>query len=214
MRTFLGAAATLSPHEVTATDMTGCTHLHTEGYMLFNRELMHHVLNLAHAGGCSIGLDLSSPEVVGATADLLPDLLSRYADIVYANEDEAEAFTGTSNAQEALRFLASLCPIAVVKLGIDGALISGHGRVHHIPAERVVARDTTGAGDLWATGFLYGYLHDWPLELAGKLGAMVAARVVQITGASMPETVWHEIRTNLHHMQTTGAASRTERQEN
>ena len=200
MRTFLGAASTLSAAEISAADFHGCTHLHTEGYMLFDRELVTHVLDLATHAGCTVGIDISSPEVVMATRDILPDLLSRYADIVYANETEAEALTGSSDPREALRAMTSLCPVVVVKIGAEGALLAAGGEYHHVPAVRVSALDTTGAGDLWATGFLYGHLRGWPLTVAARAGALVAARVVQVLGASMPPATWADIRADLRRL--------------
>jgi len=200
MRTFLGAAATLGPGEITAADVAGCTHLMAEGYMLVNRPLVEHVLRLSRVAGCRVCLDLASPEVVRAAADLLPDLLRQSVDMVFANEAEAAAFTGTCDPAAALVTLAQLCPLAVVKLGPEGALLRQGTETVHVPAEKVTACDTTGAGDLWAAGFLYGHLNGCSLSTAGRMGAAVAAAVVRVVGAALPVATWTRLRARLESM--------------
>ncbi len=194
MRTYLGAAATMAPGEITVADFAGCGHAHIEGYMLFNRELMLHLLKTAKAAGCTVSLDLASYEVVQAAADILPDLLGQWVDMVFANEDEAAAFVGSKDENEALDRLAALCDVAVVKLGRRGALIRRGAERVAVEACLVSAVDTTGAGDLWATGFLYGFHTGRSLADCGALGARVAAEVVQVMGADIPESRWQALR--------------------
>ena len=93
MRTDLGAAMSLSPDEISVSDFVGCTHAHIEGYLLFNESLMLRVIESAKEAGCTISLDLASFEVVNATKSILPGILRNYVDIVFANEEEAAAFT-------------------------------------------------------------------------------------------------------------------------
>lgn len=200
MRTFLGAAATLAVDDVTPADLAGVTHLLVEGYMLVNAPVVEAVLHQARLAGCRVCLDLASPEVVHGAADRLPGLLAESVDIVLANETEAAAFAGTRDPEAALATLAGLCDLAVVKLGPEGALLRRGAEQVHVPAERVSARDTTGAGDLWAAGFLYGYLQNASLSTAGRLGAAVAKEVVQVIGAALPETTWATLRLRLEDL--------------
>lgn len=197
MRTFLGAAATLAVEDIGAADVVGCTHLMAEGYMLYNRPLMELVLRTAREAGCRVCLDLASPEVVRAATDVLPALLRQSVEMVFANEAEAAAFAGTSDPGVALDALAQLCPLAAVKLGPEGALLRHGDETVHVPAEKVTACDTTGAGDLWAAGFLYGYLHGCSLGVSGRMGAAVAAEVVRVIGAALPEATWMRLRVRL-----------------
>lgn len=189
MRTDLGAAMTLAPEEITVADFADAAHVHIEGYLLFNRALALAVLKAAKAAGCTVSLDLASFEVVGAAQAILPDLLRDYVDIVFANEDEARAFTGLGEAYEQMvEQLAQLCAIAVVKLGKDGSLIRSAGVTHRIAPQYVEhPLDTTGAGDIWAAGFLYGYLNGKDLPACGRLGSLLGAEVVQVLGATVPE---------------------------
>ncbi|MFO7821564.1 MAG: adenosine kinase [Lentisphaeria bacterium] len=190
MRTYLGAAATLAPENITVHDFEGFSHVHLEGYLLFNETLIMHVLECAKAAKCKVSLDLAAPEVVTANLDKLPRILEEYIDIVLANEEEAAAFAGTRDEMEALNELSELCEIAVVKLGKRGALIAHAGETYSVPAFPVEAVDTTGAGDLWAAGFLAGLLKGRPLNVCGEWGAKVAAEVIKVTGAAVPEEAY------------------------
>lgn len=199
MRTDLGAAMTLMPDEISAQDFAGCTHAHIEGYLLFNAELMQRVIESAKEAGCSISLDLASFEVVHAAKDILPGILKEYVDIVFANEEEASAYTGMTGDYAAMaEQLATLCDIAAVKVGAEGSYIATGGKVEKIapvPASRVV--DTTGAGDLWAAGFLYGWSRKQSLQDCARIGSILGAAVVQTQGAELSEEVWQEVLNSI-----------------
>lgn len=192
MRTDLGASAHLRPDEVRVEDFAGVRHAHVEGYMLFNRELMMRVLECAKEAGCTVSVDLASFEVVRASKDVLEDLLRKYVDVVFANEEEADAFTGMGKDYEGMaKRFGELCEVAAVKMGKKGAYVSSKGevvRIEPVVVERAV--DTTGAGDLWAAGFLYGWLTGKSLEDAGRFGSILGAEVVQVMGASLGVDDW------------------------
>ena len=197
MRTHLGASATLSPEEITVDDFAECTLAHMEGYMLFDENLALHVLETAKAAGCMISLDLASPEVVRAGQEILPRILREYVDMVFANEDEAAVFAQTQDEDAALSELAALCPLAAVKLGARGSMIRRGDERVTVPACGVDAVDTIGAGDLWASGFLYGLLTGRSLPESGRIASRVAAAVVQQVGALIPEEEWRQIGVEL-----------------
>ncbi len=197
MRTDLGAAISMSPEEISPADFKGCTHMHMEGYLLFNKPLAMKMLAAAKSSGLCISLDLSSFEVVKAFGDI-GSLLDEYVDIVFANEDEAAAFSGGGEPEAALDSLSKLCGIAAVKLGKDGALIKRGPELCRVPARKVKAVDSTGAGDMWAAGFLYGILNGRGLLESGGFGALLGAEVVQIFGADIPEERWKLIRQSCH----------------
>jgi sugar/nucleoside kinase (ribokinase family) len=194
MRTFLGAAMTFGAEEVSVSDFAGCRHAHIEGYVLFNRDLAVKVLESAKEAGCTVSLDLASFEVVGASREILPGLLKNYVDVVFANEDEAAAFCGEGKAFDVMAAeLASFCQVAVVKMGKDGAWIVSGGEKVRVEPRVATAIDTTGAGDLWAGGFLAGWLSGLSLEQSGKIGSLLGAEVVQVMGAALPEERWEAI---------------------
>ena len=199
LRTDLGAAATLSPEEITPADFVGCSHAHVEGYLLFNPELMMAVLRSAREANCNISLDLASFEVVEAARDRLPGMLKEFVHLVFANEEEAEAFCGSGGtpADHAVE-LARYCDIAVVKVGAKGAWIArGTEAVHYPAIPGIKAVDTTGAGDYWAAGFLTGRLHGKPLEICAAMGARLGGEIVQVIGAELPDQKWEQIRSDL-----------------
>ncbi len=195
MRTHLGAAMTFAAEHVTKKDFIGCNHAHIEGYMLFNPDLMLATLKTAKTAGCTISIDLASFEVVHASQTILKELLAEYVDIVFANEEEAEAFSGSSDPKKGLAALAGLCRTAAVKIGKQGALLCHEGECCHTPAvpvQKVV--DTTGAGDFWAAGFLFGQLSGFTLQQSGGLGAMLGGTVVACEGTALPDKQWQELR--------------------
>ena len=193
MRTDLGAAMTMSPEDWGIDAFKGCTHVHMEGYMLFNKPLTDHVVALAKEANCTISLDLASFEVVNAMKEVLPALLTDYVDIVFANEDEAKAFTGFDDPVKALNNLAEFCTTSVVKVGKEGAFMQDRGQTVKVWANAVDAIDTTGAGDLWQAGFLYGFLQGKNLATCGEYGSILGAEVVQVMGASIPDERWDVI---------------------
>jgi len=195
MRTDLGAAMLIGTGDVTAVDFEGCRHVHIEGYGLYNPEFVMHVLKTAKACGCTASLDLGSFEVVRGVRDLLPGLLRDYVDIVFANEDEARAFCEEADPERALALLSECCAVATVKLGAQGAWIQAGNervRVAGVPVATVV--DTTGAGDCWAAGLLFGHITGRTLEESGKLASLIGAETVSCLGASPDNEGWRRIR--------------------
>ena len=195
MRTCLGADATMGPDDVLAEDFAGATHIFIEGYSLRHRAMLLKAAELASATGMEMHFDLGSPELVRENREFLLDFIPRHVFAVYANEMEAQALSGETEPAKALDFLEGLCRLPIVKLGKKGVILKRRGEAAmHVPAKEVHAIDTTAAGDLWAAGFLHGYLSGWSLERAAQLGALVSAEVVQVVGSVLPEAVWQRLR--------------------
>jgi sugar/nucleoside kinase (ribokinase family) len=199
MFTYLGASAETQPHEITPACFEEAAIVHVEGYLLFNRDLIAAVFESAKKAGALISLDLASFNVVQECRDVLPGLIAAYVDILIANEDEARAYTGSSDEHQALQSLAAEVDLAVLKLGERGSRISHAGQTLGIRAygNGAPAVDTTGAGDLWAAGFLYALLNRMPLERCGALGALCGYEVCQVVGAHIPDPRWEIIKKNL-----------------
>ena len=199
MRSSLAASLLMRPEDLSDADFAGVGHLHIEGYQFFNPGLVRRAVTMAAEHNCTVSLDLASFEVVrrfrNELTAVLPDI-----DIVFANEDEARVFTLDKDGfdpQTALESFSSYCEIAVVKTGADGAWIRRGAETVHVVAQRAEAVDTTGAGDFWQAGFLYGLFHDWPLKRSGELGARLAAEVVGVLGAQLPDKTWAKLRRTL-----------------
>lgn len=195
MFTYLGASAETSPHEISENHFADAAIVHFEGYLLFNPELMMTALKAAKKAGALISLDLASYTVVEASKELLTKISKEYVDILIANEDEARAFTGESDYDKALTALAQDPQIAVLKLGKKGSMIARGSEIVKIPPMGDgTAIDTTGAGDLWAAGFLYGLVNGYSLEKCGTLGSACGYEVCQVVGASIPDAGYERIK--------------------
>ena len=198
MLTFLGASAEARPEEITPACFTQAAVVHIEGYLLFNRELILSVLDAARQAGAKISLDLASFNVVEQSSDFLHDLVAEYVDILIANEDEAYAYTGKRDPAETLEALKRGVDLAVLKLGPSGSLIGVDSTAAAVQAfGNGRALDTTGAGDLWASGFLYGLVNNRPLRQCGELGSLCGYEVCQVMGAHIPDERWEAIRTKM-----------------
>ncbi len=198
MLTYLGAASRLAPQEVSPEVFTGASIVLVEGYLLFNRDLITSAMESAKKAGARVGLDLAAFTVVEQARDLLEELVEKYVDILIANEDEAKAYTGLDSEEAALEKLGEHSEIAVLKVGERGSYILSEGNVTRVSAlEGCQVVDTTGAGDLWAAGFLYGLVNGLSMEKCGELGSACGYEVCQVMGASIPQDGWKRIRALL-----------------
>lgn len=197
MATFLGAAVELSSASLHEDRFRGFDHLHLEGYLVLNRDLVERSLAVAKNTGMTVSLDLASYNVVEANLDFLKQICRTHVDVVFANEEEAQAFTGSADPHEALGVLATYCATAVVKIGEKGSLIRHLGQTSQVGIIPAKCIDTTGAGDLYAAGFLYGMTMGWHAADCGRAGALLAGKVVETAGAKITEDGWKFIRENL-----------------
>jgi len=180
--TYLGAAATQTPDDLNEQIFSQYDIIHVEGYLIFNRDLILNICKLAKKCGLKISMDMASYNLVEAMHPLVDELLRDYVDIIFANEEEAFAFTGKKE-REALEVLSSYCPVSVVKLGAEGSLAKVHGETTTIPAVKAHCKDTTGAGDIFAAGFLYGLINNYPIPETGALASKLGAKCVETIGA-------------------------------
>jgi len=195
MFTFLGASADMLPQDISEDCFEGAAIVHLEGYLLFNSDLILKVLKTAKTSGALISLDLPSYNVVKESLELLRHIVDTFVDILMANEDEARAYTGQADETRAVNALAEKVDIGVLKIGKRGSLIAYHNEILPIePLGSGQATDTTGAGDLWAAGFLYGLVNGWPIEKCGALGSACGYEVCQVIGANIPEAGWERIK--------------------
>ena len=192
--TFLGAAIELEPGDLSSEMFKGYTHFYIEGYLVQHHELIRRAVELAKENDLDVILDLASFNVVEDNLDFLRFLVKEYADVVFANAEEARVFSNGKKPEEALADIAGNCWIAVVKTGKEGSLVQNVDQVFKIPANEVNCIDTTGAGDLYASGFLYGMHSKLGLALCGELGSIFAGKVIEIIGARIPDATWIEIK--------------------
>lgn len=191
--TYLGAAAELSADDIEKEAFKGYDIFHIEGYLVQNNELIEKAIRLAKESGCMVSLDLASYNVINENHLFLKELIKKYVDIVFANEDESFAYTHL-NPEEAVQKIAEQCDIAVVKVGKRGSYVQQGNTRYHIGAITTSCTDSTGAGDLYAGGFLLALSDGFDLRRCGEIGTIAAGRVVEIVGTKLSEETWDEIR--------------------
>ncbi|MDQ1391865.1 MAG: hypothetical protein QOF30_842 [Acidimicrobiaceae bacterium] len=189
MATYLGAGAFLYPDDIDANLCIEAKVVYIEGYMCGLHETEWSVSKAAaacHLKGGRFALSLSDPYWVDLKAAALGALLND-VDILFGNEEEVTAMTG-ANLDLALAELAHRCELVVVTRGAKGSLVVANNSVIEVPAHPVeTVVDTTGAGDLFAAGFLYGLTHDYEPADCAELGSLAAAEVIGHLGAR-PQT--------------------------
>lgn len=187
LNTSLGAASRLTPADLPVAQLEAASVTYVEGY-LFDRpeakEAIRRAASVAHRAGRRVSVTLSDGFCVDRhRADFL-DLVEHHVDVLFANEDEICSLYEVGEFDDALQRVNHHCEIAVLTRSEKGSVIVAGDEVHVIdahPADAVV--DTTGAGDQYAAGFLYGLTHGHDLATCGRLGSLAAAEVISHLGA-------------------------------
>lgn len=187
MNTFLGVSPHLGNGEVDAGLIRSARILYLEGYLFDQpdaKAAFRQAADIAAKAGRKVALTLSDAFCVGRHRAEFLDLVRNSVDILFANESEVTSLYETTSFDEAASRAQADTKLAALTRSEKGSLILGDGKAIRIPAAPVEAVvDTTGAGDLYAAGFLYGVARGLPLETAGKLGSLAAAEVISHVGA-------------------------------
>lgn len=189
--TFLGAAVELGASDLSKDMFEGYDIFHIEGYLVQNHELIETAIDLAKQSGCRVSIDLASYNVVEDNLEFLQKMVKN-VDIVFANEEEAKAFTGME-PEAALNKIAEEVEIAVVKIGSKGSMVKHNGQIYKAGVIKANSIDTTGAGDLYASGFIYGMSKNLTFDQCATIGAIVAGNVIEVIGAKMDNKRWENI---------------------
>jgi sugar/nucleoside kinase (ribokinase family) len=202
MNTFLGACREMTPADVNAREVAAAKILYIEGYLWDAddaKDASRKAIAAAKAAGAQVALSLSDSFCVGRFRDEFLNLMQNELDIVFANEDEAKSLFETEDFSVVTENFKAWGGLAAVTRSAQGCVVIKGGEHHAVPAFPVTkVLDTTGAGDLFAAGFLYGLTHGKSLPDCGKLGALAAAEIISHYGAR-PETSLKELakRENL-----------------
>jgi sugar/nucleoside kinase (ribokinase family) len=199
MATFLGPAATLSASEISDKTLIGYDCVYIEGYLISNEALFLPVLRRAKKAGLKIALDLSNFNIVHGFKNLLSEVIPEFVQILFSNESEAEVYTGLK-AQDAVRKISEQVDISIVTIGKKGALVGCRGDYIAVPSLGKNPVDTTGAGDHFAAGFLYGLSRDTSLTQAAQIGSLLAGHVIETVGSQIPDMRWCEIKLKVEEI--------------
>ncbi len=199
MCTYLGAASELISEDLSADLFNGYDIFHIEGYLVQNNELIRKAVKLAKESGLKVSIDMASYNVVEGNLEFLKEIVRDYVDIVFANEEEARAFTG-KEPYEALIHISDYADVAVVKVGKEGSMVKSGSEVVRATPRLSNCVDTTGAGDLYATGFLYGMAGGLALETCAKIASLVSGHVVEVVGTKLSDETWEKINAEIAKM--------------
>ncbi len=181
MNTFLGAAVELSTADVDPDLVAASAITYLEGY-LFDppraKEAFRLSAKIAHDAGRRVALSLSDSFCVERHREDFLDLVNAHVDILFANENEIKSLYQTDDFKKAAAAVAGKCDVAVLTRGAHGAIVVADGKVTVVHAEKVTPVDTTGAGDQFAAGFLYGFTQGMDMAACGRLGVLAATEVI------------------------------------
>jgi sugar/nucleoside kinase (ribokinase family) len=186
MCTYLGAANRLDASAVDEAVIEQAQVTYLEGYLWDEpqaKDAIRRAAELAHRADRRVALTLSDPFCVDRHRDEFLALIEHEIDILFANEDEITSLYEVATFDDALHQVRSHCEIAVLTRGKHGSVIMRGDDVHVIDAHPAQVVDTTGAGDLYAAGFLYGFTHGHELATCGRLASLAAGEVISHLGA-------------------------------
>jgi sugar/nucleoside kinase (ribokinase family) len=185
MNTFLGAGVELSPDDIEEDLIKSSKITYLEGY-LFDppqaKESYIYASQLAHSAGNKVALTLSDPFCVERHREDFQNIVSEHVDILFANEQEIISLYQSDSFEDAVEKVKNLCEVIVLTRSELGSVILYEGNQTAVEAEKVNVVDSTGAGDQYAAGFLYGYTRNMPIEICGKLGTVAASEVISHMG--------------------------------
>lgn len=188
MLTHLGASTGLSVADVNPAEIARAKYLYVEGYLFSDpgtRAAAEEAIRVAKQAGVKVALTISDPFLINICKDAFWDLIKGPVDLLFCNMEEARALTGMMDPVECAQAIHKHAPNVALTLGKDGSIIMHENMVYPIEGVEVDAVDTTGAGDMYAAGVLYGITNGLTWQQAGHLGSHAAARVVSQLGARL-----------------------------
>ncbi len=201
MNTFLGANRLYEAKDVDEKTVRDADFFHFTGYMWdtqSQQEAITKALEIAKINNTVVSFDLADPFAVGRYREHFLKLIKEHCDIVYANREEARILFDNYDPYECCRSMGKLCKTAIVKNGKKGSYISHEGTIISIPVKGpVVPTDTTGAGDVYAAGFLYGQFHQYSIEDSGTIASILAGEIITQRGAQFSAEKAKELRKML-----------------
>ena len=189
MLTNLGISSSLAADDIVASEVAKAEYVYIEGYLFAGdstRAAAYRAIELAKEHGVKVALTVSDPFLIDICHDAFMDLIEGPVDLLFCNEDEARALTGKDDPIDCAQAIHQHCENVALTLGKHGSIIMHAGEALPIEGVRVTAVDTTGAGDMYAAGVLYGVTNGLSWQQAGHLGSHAAAKVVSQLGARLP----------------------------
>ena len=202
LNTFLGISSAIGPDQLQEDIIADSQFVYLEGYLFSSDDGFTAAVRaqeMARRHGTNVALTLSDPFMVGAFKERFDAMINQGVDLLFCNEEEAMAYTGAADREAAGNLLADRASTAFITCGADGALVYADGGKDLVPSIEVTALDTTGAGDLFAGGALYGLSHSYSSVDSARLGSYAAAQVVARFGPRLEDSLADRIDRILAH---------------
>lgn len=200
MNTHLGMCQEFSMSDIDETLLSKSKFLYFTGYMWdtdSQKSAIKHALSIAKENKIKRVFDVADPFAVQRFKDAFLTLIKDEADIVFSNKDELEILFDIENIEEATLSLGEMTHISAVKLGKDGCYVVENENLSKISPRPIIARDSTGAGDIFAAGFLSALCKGYSAKIAGEIGSYLAEEIIQITGAQFEISVIKQLNTKI-----------------
>jgi sugar/nucleoside kinase (ribokinase family) len=190
MLTHLGVSVNLNASDLDEEAIAQAEYIYVEGYLFTGpstKAAALKAIEIAKKVGTKVALTISDPFLIDICRDDFQNLIENSVDLLFCNEQEATALTGENNPVDAAHAIHKHVANVALTLGKDGSIVMHQGEAFPVEGVNVEAVDTTGAGDMYAAGVLYGVTHGWTWQQAGCLGSYAAAKVVAQLGARLPQ---------------------------
>jgi len=195
MLTHLGVSATLGPDDINAAEIAKARYVYIEGYLFTGestKTAAMKTIELAKQQGVKVALTVSDPFLIDMFRDQFIELIEGPVDLLFCNEQEARALTGFDDPVECAREIHKHAENVALTLGDNGSILMHEGNIIAVESVPVQAIDTTGAGDIYAAGVLYGITNGLSWQQAGHLGSHAASQIVSQLGARLPRRYTHK----------------------
>ena len=190
---YTGVNGDLTPDDLSDKYLANYSHLLIDGYMVPNEDFVQALADFNDIQYMKVIFDLASSHIAEGHREFLKSFIKSTVDILFAND--LEAFSYTNNEPErAMKSLAKDCEVVVIKKGDKGSLIQRGNEFYPIPSSPANVVEASGAGDLYAAGFLYGLMKNYHLTHCGKIGAFLASKVLETEGGRLSAERWREIK--------------------
>lgn len=200
MNTYLGVNRMYKPENVNEDLLRQASYFYFTGYMWDTEDQKAAILkaiDISKKNDVKIVFDVADPFAVGRYRDDFIRLIEEHVSILFANEEEARMLYGSDDIETNLKRFEKHTDIVSIKLGKKGSVTASSGKSHFLDITPVSAIDTTGAGDMYAAGFLYGLINGCPPEKAAEYASLVAAEIVQVRGAQFSEEGYRQVSSRL-----------------
>jgi len=191
MNTYLGVCREYKKKDLPTEMVEKSSFFHFTGFMWDTenqKQATRYAIDIAKRSGVMVVFDVADPFAVNRNREDFLRLIKDDVDIVFANAQESRILTGV-NIEKGIRKLGAICNIAVIKNGEKDTYISNYGNIISVPSFKCNVLDTTGAGDNFSAGFIYGLIKGYSLDMCGKIASFVAAKTVEKIGAKAPENL-------------------------